>query len=166
MSETINIPIWGIHAGHIGDSHKQFIEKNVIALGWTKLGDLSKICKDKVTLRTKIVQSYPEKKKGTHSIWAGELFRYMNEVKIGHLVIYPSMIDHLVYLGIITGDFIYDASQRRPNTYPAQWLKKYPRGKFSPDALRETGNRLSFFRINNNISEFLEIFNSIMSFKY
>jgi restriction system protein len=40
MSEAT---IWGLHAGRTGDADALFLKKNLIAVGWSALGDLSKI---------------------------------------------------------------------------------------------------------------------------
>jgi len=36
------ITVWGIHGGKTGDADTLFLKKNVIALGWSEAGDLSK----------------------------------------------------------------------------------------------------------------------------
>ncbi len=43
MPERIN---WGIHAGRDGEADNLFLDKKVIALGWSEVGDLS-IYKDR-----------------------------------------------------------------------------------------------------------------------
>ena len=35
--------IWGIHAGRTGDAHNLFLENNLIAIGWSKAGDLTEL---------------------------------------------------------------------------------------------------------------------------
>ena len=34
---------WGIHAGKTGDAETLFEKKNVVAIGWEKMGDLSRL---------------------------------------------------------------------------------------------------------------------------
>lgn len=38
MAETA---IWGIHAGRTGDADFLFLNKQCVAIGWAKMGDLS-----------------------------------------------------------------------------------------------------------------------------
>src|SRR5260221_11283738 len=40
---TTSSSLWGIHAGKTGDADNLFLTKNVIALGWVAVGDLSKL---------------------------------------------------------------------------------------------------------------------------
>ncbi|GFP34165.1 restriction system protein, partial [Candidatus Hakubella thermalkaliphila] len=39
--------IWGIHAGRTGAAALLFLKKNVMAIGWHQLGDLSQIGADR-----------------------------------------------------------------------------------------------------------------------
>ena len=36
-----DLSLWGIHAGKTGDADDLFIKKNVVALGWNQVHDLS-----------------------------------------------------------------------------------------------------------------------------
>jgi restriction system protein len=35
--------VWGIHGGRTGDADSLFLKKNVVAIGWAKIGDLAKL---------------------------------------------------------------------------------------------------------------------------
>ena len=41
--------LWGIHAGRLGDADALFLRKNVIAIGWNELGDVTSIGGDRET---------------------------------------------------------------------------------------------------------------------
>ena len=152
MAEKI---VWGIHAGSNGDSHYQFLKNEVIALGWNNMGDMSLINPERQTFRQKLMQAYPGRKKGTDSANLGELYRFTYEVNIGDIVVYPSKYQRKIHICRVAGGHQYDPSQRRANLYPVTWLIELPRSYFSPEAIKETGNRLSFFRIRKFADEFL-----------
>ena len=44
---TTECAIWGIHAGKTGDAEKLFLDHAVVALGWSKIGDLSTLAADR-----------------------------------------------------------------------------------------------------------------------
>jgi predicted Mrr-cat superfamily restriction endonuclease len=46
MSKIADTNLWGIHAGKTGDADSLFLKKNYIAVGWTKMGDLSALKPD------------------------------------------------------------------------------------------------------------------------
>lgn len=147
--------VWGIHARSNGDSHDQFMKIEVIALGWGKIGNLSLLDPKREVFLEKLLQVYPGRKSGTYSAWAGELYRFAYEINIGDMVVYPSIIQRLIHICRVEGKYQYGPSQRRANVYPVTWLIELPRTYFSQGALKETGNRLSFFRIKKFAAEFL-----------
>ena len=96
--------IWGIHAGKLGDAETSFFEKNIIAIGWAEIGDLSKTPPNRDAFKDKIISGYPNIKPGAIPNNAGQLYRFFHEMKPGDLVIYPSRRDRTVNIGKIIGD--------------------------------------------------------------
>ena len=54
------VPIWGIHAGKTGDAHALFLGKNVVAVGWGAVGDLSALPQDREAFKAAVK---PEKRR-------------------------------------------------------------------------------------------------------
>src|SRR3989304_919299 len=115
--------IWGIHAGKTGDAENLFLKKNYVALGWHKLGDLSKLPADREALKAKLVEAYPDRKPGAIPLDAGQLFRFIHEMAVGDVVIYASKTDRQIHIGQITGPYKYDPSHESgyPNLRPVKW---------------------------------------------
>ena len=149
--------LWGIHGGKTGDADNLFLKHNVIALGWTEMGDMSKLGADRDAFKAKLLEVRPDRKPGYYPNAGGQLFRFVHEAKNGDLVVYPSKRDRHIHIGEITGPYKYDASAE--SSYPQQravkWLKSFPRTKFSQGALYETGSAMSFFQVKNYSEEFL-----------
>ena len=73
---TNEVNIWGIHAGNTGDADTLFLKKNCIAVGWTKMGDLSSLKADRDTFKSRVAEVYPEKKPergGVSGAWWGQV---------------------------------------------------------------------------------------------
>jgi hypothetical protein len=49
---------WGIHAGKTGDAETLFEKKNVVAIGWEKMGDLSRF-KTREDFKKRYEEVYP-----------------------------------------------------------------------------------------------------------
>src|SRR5271168_3622746 len=49
------LTIWGIHGGKTGDADSLFLKKNLIGVGWTKIGDLSKLKPDRDAFKAEVV---------------------------------------------------------------------------------------------------------------
>jgi restriction system protein len=154
-----NIIFWGIHAGRTGDAHNIFIKEKVVALGWVKAGDLSQLDATREAFKERIEATYPQMKPGAIPGSAGQLFRFMHEMKKGDLVIYPSKRDRQIHIGRITGDYFYAGANDipYPNRRNVEWLKVTPRTTFSQGALYEIGSALSFFQVKNYADEFLAV---------
>ena len=147
--------IWGIHAGRTGDAHTQFIQKHVVAFGWEEMGDLSKIAPDREAFKAAVAKTYPKYKPGAVPGNAGQLFRFVHEMKPDDLVVYPSKQDRQIHIGLINGPYRYTPEfASYPNTRSVEWLKCIPRASFSQGALYEIGSAMSLFQIKNYAQEF------------
>ena len=58
MTKTTDTTIWGIHAGKTGDADSLFLKKDCIAVGWTKMGDLSVLKPDRDAFKARVVEGY------------------------------------------------------------------------------------------------------------
>ncbi|WP_338692831.1 restriction endonuclease [Bradyrhizobium sp. 26S5] len=154
---TLNeINIWGIHGGRTGDADGLFLKKNCIAVGWASMGDLSALSADREAFKSKVAQVYPEKKPGAWPVNAGQLFRFVHEMKGGDIVVYPSKRDRQIHIGKVQGDYKYDPTGEAtyPNRRAVKWLHAVPRTKFTQGALHEIGSAMSLFLVKNYAEEF------------
>jgi restriction system protein len=148
--------LWGIHAGKTGDADTLFLKHNCIAIGWEKVGDLALLAPDREAFKAKVASCFPDKKPGAIPNNAGQLFRFVHELKEGDFVAYPSKQDRSIHLGRVTGAYIYDpaVSSGYPNIRAVDWITAMPRTQFSQGALHEIGSAMSFFQIKNYADEF------------
>ncbi len=151
-------PIWGIHMGK-GHARRP-IEEGFIAIGWSKMGDLSILPADRDAFKKAVASTYPQIKPGAIPVVAGTLFRFANEMRIGDLVIYPSKIDRTVNLGTIKGGYEFKPSYdlESPNCRLVKWTGNIARPEFSQRALHEIGAAITLFHVKNNADEFLAAF--------
>lgn len=148
--------MWGIHGGATGDADTLFLKKNVMAIGWPAVGDLSAIAGDGESFKAAVAKAYPEKNPNSVPNNAGQLFRFVHEIAVGDLVVYPSKRDKLVHIGRIEGGYRYDPklSDPYPNMRPVKWLVERPRTRFSQGAMYEIGSAMSLFQVKNYADEF------------
>jgi restriction system protein len=144
---------WGIHAGRTGDAESLFLQEKVIAVGWEQMGDLSSL-KTRADFKKRYEEVFPNVKPGAIPINAGQLYRFARELKIGDIAIFPLKRSPEIWLGRVTGEYRYDASESYPNLRNVEWLKKFPRTTFSQGALYEIGSAMSFFQVKSYADEF------------
>ncbi|MCX6347935.1 MAG: restriction endonuclease [Candidatus Aureabacteria bacterium] len=157
MAGKTDKTLWGIHGGKTGDADNLFLKHGVIALGWTEMGNMSKLAADREAFKAKLLEIRPDRKERYYWISAGQCFRFVHEAKKGDLVIYPSRHDRHIHIGEITGPYQYDTKPESgyPQHRPVKWLKSFPRTQFSQGALYEIGSAMSFFQVKNYADEFL-----------
>lgn len=155
MNKAADITLWGIHAGKAGDADELFLRKSCIALGWDKMGDLAALHPDREAFKVRLAEAYPEKPSAV-PVNAGQLFRFVHEMKRGDLVVYPSKRDRLIHLGRVKGDYHYDPKTegRYPHVRSVHWSRHVPRTNFSQGALYEIGAAMAFFLVKNSAEEF------------
>jgi restriction system protein len=156
MKSLIDANLWGIHADKTGDADSLFLMKDCIAVGWMKMGDLSVLKPNRDAFKARVAEVCPDAKPGEIPNYAGQLFRFVHEMKPGDLVDYPSKRHRQIHLGRVEGNYRYD-----PNTEPSyphgrtvKWLRAVPRTRFSQGALYEIGSAMSLFLVKNYADEF------------
>jgi restriction system protein len=155
MAGNSGSDFWGIHAGKTGDADELFLKKNCIGLGWPKIADLSKLGASREAFKECVARAYPERP-GAIPVNAGQLFRFVHEMKRGDFVAYPSKRDRQIHLGRVEGDYRYGVSidSSYPHQRAVKWLRVVPRTRFSQGALYEIGAAMSLFLIKNYTEEY------------
>ena len=63
MASTVldaDTTIWGVHAGKTGDADTLFLKQGCVAIGWSAMGDLSKLKPDRESFKAKVAEAYPD----------------------------------------------------------------------------------------------------------
>jgi len=150
-------PIWGIHMSR--DFGARPIEEGLVAIGWSHIGDLSKIPGDRDAFKTAVAKTYPNIKPGAIPVVAGTLFKFACEMRSGDRVVYPSKIDRKINLGFLEGDYLFKpAETSTPNVRRVRWHKRIDRTDFSQSALYEIGSAVTLFQVRSNAEEFVAAF--------
>lgn len=150
------MPLWGIHAGRTGDADALFLKKHRVALGWPAMGDLAALPPTRDAFKAAVAAAYPDRKPAAVPNNAGQLYRFVHEMKPGDLVAYPSKRDRLVHLGRVEDAYAYDPATEPayPNVRAVRWSRAVPRSRLSQGALYEIGSAMSLFLVRNYADEF------------
>lgn len=146
---------WGIHAGRTGDADALF-KKGFVAIGWPAAGDLSRLPPSREAFKQHYARAFPDAKPGAIPTSAGQLYRFIHEMKSGDLVAYRSKTERLIHLGRIDGPYHYDPnlSPGYPNLRRTAWRTAVPITHFTQGALYELGSAMSLFQLKNYAEEF------------
>ena len=145
--------IWGIHT----KNDHLFLNNSVIAIGWKEMGDLSRIQNDRECYKAQYAKVYPDAKKGSIATAAGMLYRFVNEIKVGDYIVFPSKVDRKINIGIVEGEYAFvESADEYVQQRKVKWIKHLPRTVFSQGALYEVGSALTLFSVKNYAGEYLK----------
>ncbi len=157
MTSKAKIAIWGTRDGWPGNLVNAFGLRDVIALGWPEMGNVSTVGASLDAFRTKLGETYPGQDPDYCRNIANQFFDFVRKAQVRDLVVYACERDHRIYIGRIVGSyqFMVTPYERRPHHRAVNWLKSVPRVDFSKDALSDMDSDLSFFHANNCADEVL-----------
>jgi MoxR-like ATPase len=131
--------VWIIRAGREGEQESLALDQNVALIGWSTLGQLnSELSRDE--LKKRIQAEYGEHRPQSLASQAGQIYRFVNEVSVGDLVVLPLRTNpNRVAVGRIVGPYRYredgsffDSDGR--HTHDVEWLSRsIPYERFDPD---------------------------------
>jgi restriction system protein len=147
--------IWGIRAGKGGEAHDLFIGECVIALSDADLGNLSKLPMTRDDFYMAYRKKHPEETKTGSAGIGGKFFRFIHEINVGDLVVYPALSDKTIYVGCISGDYIFAKASPFPHQRSVVWKFMIPKSDFSLAARYELGAARTFFEFKKNAEELL-----------
>ena len=118
-----------------------FLNQNLIAIGWDKMGDLSAIHTSRDAYKEKYIAAYPDAKKGSIATSAGMLYRFVHEVQEGDYVVFPSKIDRKINIGVVESAYFYEATRDFILKELSKNLKGYDLEPFVANLLQAMGYR-------------------------
>ncbi len=116
------ISYWTMSLGEYGNLWSECEEKNIIAVGWDYLGDLS-FYENKKEINRKIIEftkSETSKSNDTLACW-----EFCNEMKIGDYVLIKTTTKEIIAVGIVKSDYYFDDEREKyKHIRKVEWIKK------------------------------------------
>ncbi len=149
--------IWVIRAGEGGKYVNDFLERNIISIGWEKLGDLSRFASRDSMLKA-IQQEWPGRKPGWWTTSASQLYRFVHEMREGDRVLTYDPKRRIYHAGIIAGGYRHlpDNPDHLKNVHPVRWQAELARDDLSVRAKNSLGAILTLFMIPDDVSREIE----------
>ncbi|RSR93927.1 restriction endonuclease, partial [Streptomyces sp. WAC00469] len=142
---------WVVRAGENGERERTALDEGLLLVGWDRLrmGDLA----DATTrdgIRAAVTAAYPEEGPYTVGNWAGQLHRFVHQIRPGDLVVLPAR-SGLVAVGRVTGDYEYrpEAADGMRHARRVDWLvTDVDRQSVQSDLLDSMGSLLTVFELS------------------
>lgn len=124
------------------------------------MSDASGIGRTRAAFREAFSRADRQMKPGSIAIQAGQLYRFVHEIKIGDGVVYPRKLDRSLRFGEIVGDYVHDpeGAPAYPHRRAVRWSGQISRDAFSQGALYELGSVLTLFEVRSYADEIIRKF--------
>jgi restriction system protein len=145
---------WMIRSGDRGYLAPEFRDAKITAIGWSILGDIRSI-KEKSVLVDKLKQADPEESHGNHLSSAGQLLRFVNEVKNGDSVITYHADSRMYFFGEVKSEALFDVRQfpEYPNQRSVHWTATTGRDSLTQASRNVLGSTLTLFKVPNEVAQ-------------
>jgi restriction system protein len=141
--------VWMIRAGQGGYLVGDFANKNIVAIGWNQLGDLTKV-RSRDGIMKLCRQTYPKDKPGKVVTSASVVHKFRNVIEQGDGVVTydPNTREYLV--GEITSDYRFDSSviPDHANIRDVDWRSRVSRDVLPSATRNSLGSTLTLFAIS------------------
>lgn len=154
-----NPRLWCIRAGPAGEADAIFIRYAQIAISCAEIGaDAVELAPARSAFKEAL--SRTNAKPGSIPVSAGQLYRFVHEMRIGDNVVYPRKSDRTLRWGEIVEPYVYETANLPEFAHRrgVRWLRSRSRDCFSPGALYELGSALALFEVRAFADELREHF--------
>ncbi len=101
--------VWLYKPGEQGSKWELMLERGLMGIGWSKLGDLSHYTKEQI--KPKLDEFYPIKKESGRKNDVKTLYDFANEIKIGDVVLAMKGTTQILGYGEVMSDYFYDTNK-------------------------------------------------------
>jgi restriction system protein len=147
--------LWLQRAGKLGEYETRFIEDGRI-YATTEVVDWSMAASGtQAAFEQRALGSLPDEKAKTVKNWVSQWWSFSHRMRVGDLVALPSKIKPKIYIGVIEGEYVYDAEAeaRFWHHRDVKWIKELDRADIDQDILYSFGAFLTTCRIKRNDAE-------------
>ncbi len=154
-----------MRAGAGGEADSVFLKNNQIAVGSVEMGPEAKeLPAARAAFKEAFARANPQARPSSIPVCAGQLFRFVHELSIGDLIIYPRKCDRTLRWGEVVGPYVYDTDLNADFAHRrgVRWLEQRSRDSFSQGALYEIGSVLTLFEVKTFADEFMTQFSGAL----
>ena len=144
---------WMVRAGNDNELADIVQEENVVAIGWSDMGDLSDL-KTREAFKQRYREAYPEASEGRLNVNAGQIYRFVREIQEGDYVLTYIKASREILIGV-AGPYQYREKaylEHYPHVRTVEWCSIVSRDDFGVRARNSMGSTLTVF----NLDDYLE----------
>ncbi len=148
---------WMVRAGEGGWRFEDFERQGVVTIGWVQMGDMSGLRTREDFVR-QTAKCFPDGKKGWVPGAAGQVYRFVREIKAGDTVVTYNPSERVYLVGRITGEYQHapEQSAEQPNLRKVEWRGRVDRDLLSVSARNSLGAISTLFSIAPDVAAEIE----------
>jgi len=139
--------VWLVRAGKHGEDEANALSKGLAIVGWLEMPDVSKVSSYE-EMKQKHIEVYPQMPPKAVMNHAGQLWAFVNRIKIGDTVVLPLKSRSFIAMGVIKGEYQY---LEKRHTRSVEWRRDdVPRKSLGQDLLFSLGAAMTVCEIRRN----------------
>ncbi|WP_236016249.1 restriction endonuclease [Brucella endophytica] len=144
---------WMVRAERDGRLFDAFKDVSAVAIGWNEVGDLSHV-KTRKAIADLVAAAWPEMKPQSIAMATGQLYRFVNEIDVGDMIVTYNPSRRVYLVGEVTGPYRYDTSVDPEDAQfrPVRWHGEVSRDLLSVESRNSLGSISTLFRISNEVA--------------
>jgi restriction system protein len=153
---STNKNMWMVRAGEGGYLFEEFKDKNVVAIGWNDVGDLSKVTSlDALKELYRREEAEEEEKEGKINASCGMLRRFKDEIHKGDYVVTYNPESRQYLIGEVTGEYAFNTKLLQYyHTHSVRWHEKVvDRDALSTSTRNSLGAISTIFEVKDEAKE-------------
>jgi restriction system protein len=138
---------WMVRAGDAGRLVSDFEHLNLVAVGWSAVGDLTPLTAIE-QFRASVAQAYPDSKPGNVIISGSTLMKVRSTIAVGDRVVTYDPPSREYLLGTVKGPYAFrpDLIAGYPHTRPVKWEGRVDRDRLSASSKNTLGSIVTLFQ--------------------
>lgn len=136
-----------------------FLSHQMVAIGWSELGDLSNV-HSREQLSQLAEQAWPENNRFQNSASVGQVYRFREQIVPGTPVVTYDSNRRIYHLGTVTGEYVYhpEYDPELVHTKAVKWEREISRDVLSAGSKNSLGSISTIFCVSTEAAE--EVFAS------
>ena len=140
--------LWMVRAGEGGKWIEEFLDHDLVAIGWEGMGPID-VGVPREQLIQQAAEQWPNASKYKIANNVGQVFRFLNEMKKGDVVVSYDPGRRIYHVGTVEGDPEYKPNliQGLPRVRSVNWFAEVPRDKLSVPTRNSLGAISTLFQL-------------------
>lgn len=146
--------VWMVRAGRDSRFIEEFLTRRMVAIGWSKLPDLSDV-HNRAQMAKLVEQGWPENNKFQNASSVGQVYRFREDIVPGTTVVTYDSNRRIYHLGIVTGDYVYhpEYDPELGHTKAVKWNREVSRDVLSAGTKNSLGSISTVFCLSTEAAD-------------